>query len=229
MKKVNLEMELSKPLETYLVEKGYEVRCEVNNCDMVAFKDELYFCIEMKKNLTVDLLCQAIERKKMFDGVFVCIPAPMEGITRSKKFKRRLKLLKELNLGLFIVYILKKNYIVENILTLELKSKNNKKKDLMIKEFKGRKENFNSAGVSKKKIITAYKQDSLIVLNLLNIKGRSSSADLITEGAPKKTYSILYRNFYGWFKNVDRGFYEISSEGRKALEDFSDIIEKIIE
>ena len=66
MKKVDLEIELSKPLEAYLAEKGFEIRCEVNNCDMVASKDEVYFCIEMKKNLTVDLLCQAVERKKMF-------------------------------------------------------------------------------------------------------------------------------------------------------------------
>ena len=229
MKKVNLEMELSKPLEKYLVEKGFEVRCEVNNCDMVAFKDEAYFCIEMKKNLTVDLLCQAVERKTMFDGTFICIPAPMEGITRSKKFKARLKLLKELNLGLFIVYLLKKNNIVENILTPKLKSKNNRKKELMIKEFKGRKGNFNNAGVSKRKIMTSYKQDSLIVLNLLNIKERSSSSYLIKEGAPKKTQSILYKNFYGWFTRVSRGLYEISPEGKQALEDFSDIIEKIIE
>ena len=140
-----------------------------------------------------------------------------------------MKLLKELNLGLFIVYLLKKNNIVENILTPKLKSKNNRKKELMIKEFKGRKGNFNNAGVSKRKIMTSYKQDSLIVLNLLNIIERSSSSYLIKEGAPKKTQSILYKNFYGWFTRVSRGLYEISPEGKQALEDFSDIIEKIIE
>lgn len=227
VKKINFEEELSKPLEDFLIKKGFLIRCEIKNCDMVAQRDEKYYCIELKKTLSVDLLCQAVERKKMVDGVFICIPAPKYGIG-SRNFKNKLKLLKELNIGLIIIYMLSKDRIVEIVSTPKIKENNKKgkKRELLIKEFDGRTGNYNRAGISKKKIITAYREKCLLVAKLLNEYGKSSPAELIRRGAPSKTQNILYKNYYRWFNRIDRGLYEISLSGKKAIDDFSAILKE---
>ena len=45
-----------------------------------------------------------------------------------------------------------------------------------------------------------------------------TNALLKEKGYSQKEYSILYRNYYGWFKKTGRGIYELSAEGKTALE-----------
>src|SRR5699024_3184699 len=59
------EIDLYMPVQAYFEKLGYTVQAEVNDCDVVAYKDDSLIIIELKLNLNITLLMQAAKRQKI--------------------------------------------------------------------------------------------------------------------------------------------------------------------
>jgi len=218
-----LEVDLFKPVSEFLIEQGYTVRSEVKNCDIAAVKDDELVIVELKRNLSVDLLAQAVKRQKSADIVYMAVPKPKR-LTGNAKWKDIIHLVRRLELGLILVSFKGEKGIVEIAVhpapfdrDRSIKA-NKKKRDGIIKEAKSRYMDANVGGSTRTKLVTAYKESAIFVACCLEKHGQMSPKqlkELVTEGI--KPASILTQNYYGWFDRVQKGIYCINEVGKAAL------------
>jgi hypothetical protein len=218
-----LEIDLYNPIRDFLIEQGYTVRSEVKDCDITAIKDEELVVVELKRNLSVSLLAQAVRRQKAADLVYIAVPKPKKMFANSK-WQDICHLIRRLELGLILVSFKGKKGFVEIPIhpvpfdREKSKKMNKKKREGIIKEAKARYLDFNVGGSTGKKLLTAYRESAIFIACCLNKLGPLSPKKLRKLGSdPKKTTSILSENHYGWFKKVDRGIYSINDIGREEL------------
>jgi hypothetical protein len=218
-----LEVDLFKPVSDFLIEQGYTVRSEVKDCDIAAIKDEELVIVELKKNLSVDLLTQAVNRQKCADIVYMAVPKPKK-LTSNAKWNDIIHLVKRLELGLILVSFKGKKGIVEIAVhptpfDREASRRGNKRRrEGIIKEAKGRHIDANIGGSTRTKLVTAYKESAIYVACCLEKYGPLSPKkvkELVEDGV--KPAPILSMNHYGWFQKIERGIYGISDEGKEAL------------
>ena len=95
-----LETDLSAPVKSYLEGHGYQVNCEVKNCDIVATKDGDVIVVELKTSINLTLIVQATNRQTFSDSVYVAVPAPNK---KSRHWRGVITVLKRLELGLLLV------------------------------------------------------------------------------------------------------------------------------
>jgi len=220
------ESDLFEPIKKYLEAGGYKVRAEVKDCDITATKGNELIIIELKLSANLQLFIQATNRQYITDSVYVAIPKPTQ---RSKKhWKGILHILKRLELGLIFVDIDNPVNPVEVVFhPIEFQRRKFKhRKRAIIKEAESRSLNLNVGGSNKKKIITAYKENAIQIAVYLKIIGDTSAKILREYDSGKKTLSILYSNFYGWFQRIDRGIYGITQKGKKELNNFPGLAKK---
>ena len=218
-----LEIDLYKPVRDIFVEQGYTVRSEVKDCDITAIKDEELVVVELKRNLSVSLLAQAVRRQKAADLVYIAVPKPKKVFVNSK-WQDICHLIRRLELGLILVSFKGEKGFVEIPIhpvpfdREKSKKMNKKKREGIIKEAKARYMDFNVGGSSGKKLLTAYRESAIFIACCLNRLGPLSPKQLRKLGTdPKKTTSILSENHYGWFVKVERGVYSINEIGKEAL------------
>ncbi|MCM1990999.1 DUF2161 family putative PD-(D/E)XK-type phosphodiesterase [Oceanirhabdus seepicola] len=230
MNNILKEADMYAPLKKFLERQGFNVKGEVKDCDIVGDRDGHVVIIEMKKSLNFKLLLQGSLRQKLAENVYLAIEKPKKSHF-TKEWNDKKYLLKRLELGLIFVskdkvevIIEPKEYNLKNV-----RRRNKKKRESLIKEFNNRTGDFNSGGVSKSKIVTAYREETLKIAYYINENGEISIKELIKLGCTKKTSSILQKNFYDWFKRVKRGTYSLTDKGERALRDYSDVIENIRE
>ena len=218
------ETDLFEPVSLYLESHGYNVDAEVQNCDVVATKDDDLIIIELKTSISIKLLIQATRRQTISSNVYVAIPEPK---TR-QRFNDIKNLLKRLELGLLV--------ISEGILGLRVikaldplpftKQKNKKKQYTLIKEIDGRSKNYNIGGSVRSKLVTAYRENAVYIAICLQDLGPSSPKLIRTLGGGEKTQAILSKNYYGWFCKIKRGLYKTTSEGNAALKLYPELSER---
>lgn len=212
------EVDVAKPVEKYLEGLGYKVRSEVKSCDITAIKGDKLLIVECKKRFSIKLIYQGIDRQEFCDNVYIALP-----IVQNKSLPNRkhlLRLLKRLELGLITVTFLKTKTRVDVVLDPKehKKRKRIKYRASIITEIMERSGNYNVGGSVGISLMTAYKENALEVASLLNIHGSLSSLELKKLGSCPKTYTILYKNFYGWFfKDSGRGKYGVTEKGKTAL------------
>ena len=97
------ETELYEPVKALLEGQGYEVKSEVQGCDVVAMRaDEPPVIVELKTQLTMALLLQGVERLALSDTVYLAVPRG-KGRRWLKTQKGAVKLCRRLGLGLIVV------------------------------------------------------------------------------------------------------------------------------
>ncbi|MGD6965894.1 DUF2161 domain-containing phosphodiesterase [Rossellomorea vietnamensis] len=228
-KKKILEADLYKPIQKHFTREGYKVNGEVKDCDLTAVKGEHLIIVELKLNLTVDLLIQAAKRQRLTDFVYIAIPRPKN--MRSRRWKDICHLVRRLELGLITVSIANKIPKVQFIQHPEpfdfIKSQkaSSRRRNSLLAEIEGRSADYNVGGSSKTKIMTAYKETCIMIACCLEQCGRMAPKDLIKFGTGTKTQSILSKNYYKWFERVDRGIYEITEKGKEELSGFPELKE----
>lgn len=220
------ESDLFEPVKNYLETNGYKVRAEVKNCDITATKGNELIIVELKLNANLQLFIQATDRQYITDSVYVAINKPYK--RKTKRWKGIKHILRRLELGLIFVDVENPIDPVEIIFhPIPFQRRKFKtRKRAIIKEVENRSKNFNVGGMNKNKIITAYKENAIQIACYLNKLGASSPKTLRNLGSGEKTLSILYHNFYGWFKRVDRGIYAITNKGKSELINFSGLVKK---
>lgn len=228
-KKKILEEDLCKPVSDYLTEKGYSVRSEVNYCDITALKEEELIIVELKRNLSVELLAQAVNRQRAADLVYVAVPKPKR-LKGNSKWRDICHLLRRLELGLILVSFKREQAFVEVPIDPvpydreKSKALGKKKRNNIIKEIKGRYTDMNTGGSTRKKLVTSYRESAVFIACCLKKFGPLTPKKLRELGTDhKKTTSILSDNHYGWFGKVSRGLYNITDEGIKALEQYKQL------
>ncbi len=225
MKRVLREADLYPPLRGYLESIGYTVRAEVNGCDVAAIKGDELVVIELKRALNVSLLVQAVERQRATDSVYIAIPRP-KGSAWTRQWRGVRRLLRRLEIGLIFIAPRSRIRRVEIVLHPEpfAKRKRAKLRRAMIEEMAGRSGDFNTGGSTRRKLVTAYRENSLRIARLLDQNGASTTRALRANGTGPKTTSILYDNVYGWFQRVALGTYALTDKGRAALIEYAGLV-----
>ena len=65
------EKDLYEPVKEFLEDKGFAVRSEVSDCDIMAVKGSDIIIVELKTAFNLKLLYQAIDRMSVTDMVYV--------------------------------------------------------------------------------------------------------------------------------------------------------------
>lgn len=212
------ETDLYEPIRAFLEEEGYQVQAEVKDCDIAAVKGGQLIIVELKKAFNLKLVYQGLERQSLTDQVFVAIPRPQKG-AREKAWKDMLKLLKRLELGLLTVALDSPLKTVDMVLEPSDSPirKNKKKKEQVRGELEHRQVNANVGGMTRRKIMTAFREKSIRLACLLEKEGQVSTASLRERGL-EEYIVILGRNYDKWFQRVEKGVYALSEKGKEALE-----------
>lgn len=204
------ETDMYGAIKEYFERSGYLVRSEVRSIDVVAVKGELLVGIEMKRGLTMDLLVQGTLRQRTCDLVYLAVPKPKR-IVKDMGMKNLLYLLKRLELGLLYVDM-EKNAVIEiqEPLFYDLnKGRRSSLKERMriLKETGRRSLDGNQGGSTGKKLLTAYREDSLRAVALMKLNDVISPKILKSKGL---NATLLNKNYYNWFIKVDHGKYALN-------------------
>jgi len=220
MDEIRYEKDLYEPLKAYLTGCGFEVRAEINKCDLAAKRADYLIIVEMKRHLSFDLLEQAVERQRYADAVYVCIPKP-PSFKEDKNWRSKLTVLKRLGLGLLLVGKINTLHTVEEALAPQQVSElriSAKKRMSLSKEFENRSLDLNTGGTRGVPLLTAYRETALYLVFLLDTHGPLSSKAMRELGAhPKKTTAILNANYYGWFEKAPDKCFALTDAGKDAL------------
>lgn len=217
------ESDLYPHIKAYLEKLGYSVKGEIAACDVVAVKGDELIAVELKQSINLKLILQAVERQEACDSVYIAVP--VKGSGNIPDMRAKYKLVTRLSLGLLIVRYLKHCVRVEIICHPDdhRVSRKNKRRRAIIREFHAR--SFDTtAGGTRGKIISAYREEALLIASLLRKHTELSPAECKKLGASEKAGSILYSNHYGWFERCSRGVYRLHDAGYSALTEYEDIL-----
>ena len=182
--------------------------------------------VELKSHFNLDLVLQAVDRTSLSSHVYVAFADEKGGIWRRQR-KRVAKLCRMVGMGVLLV----RNDRVTPALDPQpyVPRKNTKKTARMLKEFSERVGDPNTGGVTRTKIMTAYRQDALRLLHaLFQNPGQSPKALRETTGI-ERAAAILQDNHYGWFERVSRGIYDLSPKGLAATGLYADTIAMLVD
>jgi hypothetical protein len=204
------ETQLFIPVKILFESLGFEVEAEIEHIDMVAKKENRYIAIELKKELNVQVIAQVLKRQTLTDEAYIATFKPTKKVMYSKIYKDKLLILKRLGIGLITVdtsaTIIKESEVV-------LPRKNKKKRKRLIETYEQlNKENV--GGSHRVKRMTLYRKQAM---NIAQCIGRNpkKATQIRKETGIDKSYSILYKNYYGWFEALGKGMYQLSDLGLK--------------
>lgn len=229
-----VETDLYLPLKKFLEKRDYEVKGEVEDCDVVAIKrsDENAVAeqveefpptiVELKLSLNLDVLLQAVDRIKLSPIVYIGVPSSCAALKRKKK-KRVVKLLKMLGLGLIAINPKRKTVEIIVSPTKYTPKQSKPRQQWLISEFVSRAGDPNLGGASTKTgRITAYKQQAIEIAHYLKKHGATKASDVAKTLDIPRSRNILYENHYGWFEGLGKGIYQLTRLGSQSLEAFQD-------
>jgi hypothetical protein len=232
---IQKETELYEPIKAYFNKKGYSVKSEVRNCDLVAIHEEESkpIIVEFKKTLNISLLLQGLERQRMTPQVYIAIEyKPRKRGSSYGKWSEYTNLCKRLGLGLLTVQFYKRKAAkVELWCTPQDQPAPRPKQSIrttrLLYEFNERSGDYNVGGSSQTEIVTAYRELALRVAFKLEQNGPTKLSELTKLIGHSKINSLMQKNFYGWFERAERGIYQLSPKGREALIQYEDIIRSL--
>jgi hypothetical protein len=219
------ESDLYLPLKNFLEKQDYEVKAEVENCDVVAIKKSAAneeaqppTIIELKLSLNLEVILQAVDRLILSPIVYIGVPNSCGALKKTKR-KRIVKLLKMLGIGLVAINPKRKTVQLLVDSTSYQPRQSKPRQAWLVDEFVARAGDPNLGGASTKTgRMTAYKQQAIEIANYLSKHGATKASDIAKNLGLPKSRAIVYDNHYGWFQNVSRGVYDLSGQGKTLLQ-----------
>ncbi len=171
--------------------------------------------------MSTSLLVQATRRQRLTDSVYVALPRPKW----TRTWQGVQHVLRRLELGLILVTFGEGEPEVEIVfhpLPLQ-RQKQQRKRRAVLQEIAARSGDFNQGGSTRRKLMTAYRENAIQIACVLERLGPRSAKELRAFGTCGKTYSILRRNVYGWFERVAPGQYALRMTGREELAHYPEV------
>jgi hypothetical protein len=213
------ESDLYLPLKRFLESQGYEVKGEVQDCDVLAVRGhEAPVVVELKLSINLRVVLQAVERLSLTPKVYIGVST--ECCTRNKRRRHVVKLLKMLGLGLVAIDPHHGKSAVSVLLDPgEYRPRRSKiRQERLLGEFAQRVGDPNPGGGDRRRgIMTVYRQRSLAIARFLQEHGPTKASNVAGALGEPKARSIMYRDVYGWFERVSAGVYQLSPRGRQEL------------
>jgi len=205
---------------------GYQVRGEVQGCDVAAARGNELVIVELKCVFSLGLVFQGIERQKATQEVYLAVE-DLRGPSR-RRYRKMLRLCRLLGLGLLTVRFARTQACASVEVLLDpapYKPRlNARRRGLLLAELRSRSADHNVGGSVRKKVVTAYREEALRVAWQLKVHGPSPVKLLRLSAPSPKAQSILRNNFYGWFERTARGIYQLTPSGLDALEAYAHVL-----
>jgi hypothetical protein len=207
------ETSLYRPVKRYLETLGFTVKGEVCGCDLVAVRgDEPPIVVigELKLSFNLDLVLQAIDRTAACDDVWIAVGPAGHKRLRDPRVRKLCRFL-----GFGLLEVSSAGAVEVLVEPRPWKPRQDKKRRArLIDEHRRRIGDPAQGGSTRQPIMTAYRQQALAcAASLAEGPRRTSELRAVVPNAS----SILLRNWYGWFTRIERGLYELTSEGALAL------------
>jgi hypothetical protein len=219
------EVELYGPIKQFLEGQGYVVKGEIGPCDVVALRgDEESIVVELKENLNLALILQAVDRLSLCPTVYVAFRIG-KGHSASWRSRRKqvTSLLRRLGLGLLTVSS-RGNVVPVLDPAANRPTGSAQRRKRLLKEFAERVGDPEAGGSSSRQRLTAYRQDVLRCAWELANSGVLRLRVLRERTGVTRVGSLVRDNHYGWFDRVRTGHYDISPKGRAELVQWSDAL-----
>lgn len=228
---IRRESDLYGPVKQFLTNRGFRVRGEVKECDVVAIRDDVTVVVELKPVFNLALVFQGIDRQTITPYVYLGVEAPSSPY-RCSQWRDIQRLCTRLGLGLLAVHF---SEIDGDALDVEVVREpgassprlNKRRRKLLSEEFWQRTGDYNEGGSpGSQPVVTAYRELALHVASFLRTHGPTRLRDLREAIPSSKVPSIVARNHYGWFDRVERGVYQITSDGAEALDVYRGVLNR---
>ena len=230
------ESDLYLPVKRFLETRGYEVKAEIKGCDVVARLPDPAcppLVVELKTAFSLDLVLQGISRQRLSDDVYLAVPAPDTPAKRKNWRGRRralLRLCRRLELGLMLVDTAAgaPDRAVEILVDPGpyRPRRDRKAHHRLATEFSKRVGDPNLGGVTRRTIVTAYRQDA-IRCALALASGPLPVKMIRADAQVDRAAAILQKNHYGWFERVARGTYRLTELGEAGLQAHREQVEQL--
>lgn len=223
---VRKESDLYAPVKEFLQQQGFTVKGEVTGCDLVAMRGDDVVLVELKVAFNLALVLQGIERQRTSEWVYLAVEAPRSAraVPRWAEIQR---LCRRLELGLLTV-----SFPPNRAPRVEVicepgpytPQRNKKARERLEKEFRLRSGDHNTGGVTRRPVVTAYRESALLVADYLRSYGEAQPKVVKSATGVTNAAGILQDNVYGWFNRVKPGLYELAPTGQEALKVYADVV-----
>ena len=228
------ETDLYPPVKAFLEGQGYDVKGEVSDCDVVGVRDEdELVVVELKTAFNLPLILQGVRRQDVTDQVYLAFAVqagrPVASVWRRQR-RDVMNLCRRLGLGLMTVRFEAAGPSGIEVLldpAPYTPRKHARRRGMLLREFQRRVGDPNEGGVTRRKIVTAYRQDALRCAAHLDRAGATRAAVLKAETGVSRAPQILQKDHYGWFERVERGVYALTPQGAEALAAYADVVAQL--
>ena len=224
------EVDLYAPVKLFLERQGYEVKGEVDDCDVVAVRgEEPPVVVELKQQLDLALSLQAGERLGVSDTVYIAFRVGKSSSASWRSRSKQVKsLLRRLGVGLLTVSVQGEVEAVLDPAPYRPRSSRDRRERLL-KEFVERVGDPEPGGSAARERMTSYRQDVIRCAREL-VDGAVLKVQVIRDRTGlERVGNILIDNHYGWFERVKIGHYQISPRGRREIVKWLGLGDKAVE
>ncbi len=208
-----METTLYPPVKRFLEKLGFEVKGEINGCDVVALRQDsppLVVITELKLSFNLELVLQGVDRTAACDEVWLAVRTTTRGRERDPRVRKLCRLL-----GFGLLGVSKRGRVEVLVEPTRWRPRRDpKRRSRLVEEHRRRQGDPVMGGSTRAPIMTAYRQEALACAAALAAGPRSVRELRATSLDAGK---ILLSNVYGWFVRVDRGVYALTDAGRAAL------------
>ncbi len=218
------EVELYGPIKRFLEQQGYAVKGEIGACDIVAVRgDEPPVVVELKEQLNLALVLQAVDRLTISDTVYLAFRI---GTNHSAAWRSRGKQVKSLlrRLGLGLLTVSARGGVTPVLDPAPYRPRPDaSRRKRLLKEFAERIGDPEAGGSTSRQRLTAYRQDAIRCASQLANGGVQKLSLLRERAGVTRAGAIVRDNHYGWFDRVKPGHYDLTPKGRHELLHWSDL------
>ena len=221
------ETDLYPPVKLMLEGQGYVVKSEIGAADIVAVRgDEEPVIVELKTKFSLSLFHQAVQLQALTDTVYVAVPRG-EGKPFTSSLAGNTALCRRLGLGLITVRM-RDGFVEIHCDPAAYRPRQSKpRKARLLREFARRVGDPNSGGATRVGLVTAYRQDALLCLKVLEASGPTKAAEVARQARVKHARRLMADDHYCWFERVATGIYDLTPKGRIAVTDYAAELERL--